>query len=224
MKNHDVLAIAMAFVCGGCAHSYTSPTPTYYAAGTFDALDAIGYQTLRRGDFKATAPPNEGKGMPVAASAALVGAVTVAPGSEFSVVPLKTGSDSTLFEATAHHLHFHAIMDRNKSWWRSELDSISTAEVLEHEQIHFAIFELAARDLNARMPEIATRIRSTGRTMDDARRTASARLEAELQASNEKIAERQSEFEKDTSNGMNRKRQKGWWDRIQAELAAPPSP
>ncbi len=223
MKNRDVLAIAMAFACCGCAHN-SPPTPTYYSAATFDALDAIGYQALRRGDFKATAPPSEGKGIPVAASAALVAVVTVAPGSGFSVVPLKTEGDSTRFEATAHNLHFHAIMDRNKSWWRSELDSISTAEVLEHEQIHFAIFELAARDLNVRIPEIATRIRSTGRTSDDARRTANARLEAELEASNRKIAGRQSEFDQDTSNGMNRTRQKEWRDRIQAELAAPPSP
>jgi hypothetical protein len=215
-----VFAITVALVCCGCAHNYTTPTPTYYKAGTFDGSDTIGYQTLRRGDFKATAPPSEGKGMPEAAAAALVGAVKVAPGSEFSIIPVKTGSDSTLFEATTRNLHFHAIMDRAKSWWRAELDSISTAYVLEHEQIHFAIFELAARSLNARIPEIATRIRSTGRTPDDARRTANARLEEELEASNQKLAERQSEFERDTSNGMNRSRQKKWWDRIQAELAA----
>lgn len=158
--------------------------------------------------------------MPEAVAAALVGAVKVAPGSEFSIVPLETGSDSTLFEATAHNLRFHAIMDRRASWWRSELDSVSTADVLEHEQIHFAIFELGARSLNARIPEIATRIRSTGRTIEDARRTASARLEEELQAANKRLAERQGEFEKETSNGMNRSRQKEWWDNIQAELAA----
>jgi len=210
----------MVFVYCGCTHSYTNPTPTYYEAGTFDDSDTIGYQELRRADFKASAPPSEGKGMPEAAAAALVGAVRVAPGSEFSIVPVKTGSDSTLFEATVHNLHFHAIMDRKESWWRSELDSISTADVLEHEQIHFAIVELAARNLNARIPEIATRVRCTGRTADDARRAANARLEAELQATNQKIAERQSEFEKDTSNGMNRSRQTEWWDRIQAELAA----
>lgn len=160
--------------------------------------------------------------MPEGASAALVGAVRVAPGSEFSIIPLQTGSDSTLFEATARNLHFQAIMDRKTSWWRSELDSISTAYVLEHEQIHFAIFELEARSLNARIPEIATRTRSTGRTMEDARRSASARLEEELQASNRKLAERQSEFEKETANGDNRNRQQEWWDQIQAELAATP--
>lgn len=221
MKSHDVWAIAIALVCGACAHSYSPPTPSYYPAGTFNPLDAIGYQTLRRGDFKATAPPSEGKGMPVAASASLAAAVTVAPGSEFSVVAVESGSDSTRFETTAHHLRFHATMDRKRSWWRSELDSISTAEVLEHEQIHFAIYELGARDLNEHVAEIAARIRSTGRTIDDARRTAGARLAAELQASNEKIAERQREYETDTSNGMNRARQQEWWDRIQAELAAP---
>lgn len=220
MNNHGVLAITMALVLCACASRHSSPSATYYKAGTFDPSDTIGYRTLTRADFKATTPPHEGRGMPEGASAALVGAVKVAPGSEFSIVPLQTGSDSTLFEATAHNLRFHATMDRTKSWWRSELDSASTALVLEHEQIHFAIFELEARSLNARIPEISTRIRSTGRTMEEARAAASARLEEELQAADMKLAERQSEFEKETSNGMNRSRQKEWWDDIQAELMA----
>jgi len=217
MKTRGALAIAMALVCG-CANSHSPPIATYYMAGTFDLSDTIGYQTLRRWDFKATTPPNGGNGMPEAVAAALVGAVTVAPGSQFAVIPLE--SESALFEATALNLHFHAIMDRTKSWWRSELDSISTADVLAHEQIHFAIFELEARSLNARISEIAIRIRSTGRTMDDARRTASARLDEELQVSSEKLSRRQDEFERDTSNGMDRSRQREWRGRIDAELAA----
>ncbi len=218
MKYHSLLAITVAFVVGGCAHNYDPPTATYYKAGTIYGADTIEYQTLRRGDFKATTPPNAGIGKPEAASAALVAAVNVAPESEFAIVPLKSASDSTRFEATVHKLRFHAIMDRNKSWWRSEIDSKSTAEVLEHEQIHFAIYEVAARDLNARLPEIAARIRSTGQTADEARSAAKARLESELHAARQRTAQRQSEFDKDTSNGMDRKRQKEWWDRIQAEL------
>ena len=220
MKNLGVSAIALVLVYCGCASSSSPPIATYSNAGTFDLADAIGYQTLTRADFKASTPPNGGKGIPEAAAAALVGAVKVAPGSEFSVIRLQTGSDSTLFEATVHNLHFEAIMDRAKSWWRSELDSISTANVLQHEQIHFAIFELAARGLNSRIREIAARIQSTGQTMEEARRAANARLEQELQAATEQLTERQREYEKETSNGMNRSRQKQWWDTIQAELAA----
>jgi hypothetical protein len=220
MKSRDIAAITMALVYCGCASSDAPPIVTDYEPGEFDLSDTIEYRTLTREDFKATTPPNDGKGVPVHASAALVGAVRVDPRSDVFVTQMETGSDSTLFEATARNLRFQAIMDPKTSWWREDLDSVSTAYVLEHEQIHFAIFELEARRLNARLTEIATRIRSVGPTIDDARRMASARLEEERRASNQEVNLRQSQFERETANGKLRDRQQEWWYRIQAELAA----
>jgi hypothetical protein len=138
---------------------------------------------------------------------------------DWLVTQLKTGSDSTRFEATARNLRFEAIMDPKASWWHEELDSISTAYVLQHEQIHFAIFELKARSLNSRMPEIAARIRSIAPTMDEARSAANARLEEERRAWDRELEERQNQFERETANGKLRDRQAEWWSRIQAELA-----
>lgn len=211
----------MALVYCGCASSsHDPPISTYHESETLDFSGFIRYQTLTRDDFQATTPPNEGKGIPRHASAALVGAVRVAPQSDWSVTQLKTGSDSTLFEATARNLRFEAIMDPKTSWWHEELDSISTAYVLQHEQIHFAIFELKARSLNARLPEIAARLRSIAPTIDEARRAANARLEEDRRAWDRELEERQNQFERETANGKLRDRQLEWWSRIRAELAA----
>jgi hypothetical protein len=220
MKLRGLAAITIVAICGGCASSYTPPITTYDEPGTSDLSDTVEYRTLTRADFQATTLPNGGKGIPLHASAALFGAIEVAPEFSWFVTQLKTGSDSTLFEATAHNLRFQAIMDPKTSWWREELDSVSTAYVLEHEQIHFAIFELGARRLNARITEIAASVRAVGRTIDDARRAANARLEEELRASDQDVAMRQGQFERETANGKLRDRQKEWWSRIQAELVS----
>lgn len=220
MRLRGLVPITMALVCCGCANSDAPPIATYQEPGTIDRSDTVEYRTLTREDFHATTPPNEAKGVPLHASAALIGAVRVDPRSDVFVTQVKTGSDSTLFEATARNLRFQAVMDPKASWWREDLDSTSTAYVLEHEQIHFAIFELEARRLNARIPEIATRIRSVGQTSDEARNTANARLEEERRASNQEVMMRQSQFERETANGKLRDRQKEWWNRIQAELAS----
>ncbi len=157
--------------------------------------------------------------MPRDASAALIGAVRVDPQSQWLITQLKTEGDATSFEATVPHLRFQAIMDPRTSWWREELDSISTAHVLQHEQIHFAIFELEARSLNARATEIAMRVRSIAPTSDEARRAADARMDEERRAWNQRLEERQNQFERETANGKNRSLQTEWWNRIQAELA-----
>ena len=220
MNCRGVLAITMALVYCGCASNYDPPISTYHEPETLELSGVIRYRTLTRDDFQSTTPPNEGKGIPRHASAALVGAVRVSPQSDWLVTQMKTGSDSTWFEARARNLRFEAIMDPRTSWWNEELDSASTAYVLEHEQIHFAIFELEARRLNVRIPEIAARLRSIAPTIDEARRAADARLEEERRAWDRKLEERQNQFERETANGKLRDRQLEWWSRIRSELAA----
>ena len=218
MNYRGIWAITVALVCGCASSSYSPAISTYHEPETLDLSGAIRYRTLTRDDFQAATPPVEAKGIPTHASAALVGAVRVDPQSVWFVTQLEAGSDSTLFETTVRNLRFQAIMDPRTSWWREDLDSISTAYVLQHEQIHFAIFELEARRLNAHASEIAMRIRSVGPTSDEARRTANARLEEERRAWNQRVEERQNQFERETANGKLRDRQTEWWNRIQVEL------
>ena len=44
---------------------------------------------------------------------------------------------------------------KKPAWWNDKIASEQPAYVLEHEQIHFAIFELEARALNARAEAIS---------------------------------------------------------------------
>ncbi len=218
MRSRFVVVI-IALVCSGCAsNSYLPPVATYHESESLDSTDVVRYRTLTRADFKSTTPPNDGKGVPVHASAALVGSVRLVPEVEWVFTSLKSG-DSTMVEATIHKLGFQAIMKPEESWWKEELDSSSTAYLLAHEQIHFAIFELEARSLNARVDEIAAQVRSVAPTIAEAQRMGEERLNAIRRASDQKLQERQNEYERETANGKLRDRQAQWSTRIQVDLA-----
>jgi hypothetical protein len=45
------------------------------------------------------------------------------------------------------HLAFEAVMIPERSWWNPAIQANMTGYVLQHEQIHFALTELAARKL-----------------------------------------------------------------------------
>ncbi len=206
--------------CAGCAsRAYIAPIPAYHEPGTIDVSSAVPYRTLTRADFKASQPPGDDKGhvVPSHASAALAGSVRMVPEAQWDFWSMATDS-GPMIEAKANKLRFQAIMFPDRSWWNEELDSSLTAYVLEHEQIHFAIFELEARRLNAHIDDIVAQVRSVAPTTEEAQRTAETRLNAIRRASDKKLQARQDEYERETQNGKLRHRQKEWGDRIRLEL------
>jgi hypothetical protein len=214
-----LLAIAFVFLgCAGNSPSYIPPIPSYHETQAVDAADAVTYRTLTRADFKATRPPGDGKGIPAHASAALVGSLRMVPEAEWVFKSIET-EDGPMVEATANKLRFQAIMLPEQSWWNEELDSSLTAYVLAHEQVHFAIFELEARSMNARIDEIVAHVRSVAPTIEEAQRKAEERLNEIRRASDKKMQERQEDYERETANGKLRHRQEEWERRIRLELA-----
>ena len=208
---------ATVLACGCASKSYIPPVSTYHEATADDLVDAIRYRTLTREDFKATKPPGGGN-IPTHASAALVGSVRLAPDAEWVFSSIKQG-DAPMVEATINKLRFIAIMKPNESWWNEDLDSSLAAYVLAHEQIHFAIFELEARSMNARIDEIAAQVRTVATTIEEAQQMAESRLNEVRRASDKKMQERQDDYERETANGKLRHRQEEWETRIRLELA-----
>ncbi len=60
-----------------------------------------------------------------------------------------TGADG--YRARIEGLRFDALMSRSCSWWNPD-NAVSPAYVLQHEQIHFDIFEVTERRLNQDLP------------------------------------------------------------------------
>ena len=91
--------------------------------------------------------------------------------------------------------------------------------VLEHEQIHFALYEIKARRLNASAAAIAEKMRSTASTPEEAQTRAQETLEEHMAEISEELIEQNREFDEDTSLGYKPERQKAWLERVTSELA-----
>jgi hypothetical protein len=159
-----------------------------------------------------------------AAYAEQVGAATCAylittPDTRVFVQSLPSPDGATLYRARFENLRFAAHMDRNCSWWNPKEPGAGPEYVLQHEQIHFAIFELESRRLNDSAAEIEARLQATSADPDVVVRLLQQQLEADLGGRMKDILARSREFDEDTSLGHDPAKQRTWWERVHSELA-----
>lgn len=206
--------------CGSTLPEYAAPKGGVVAAASLDSSDVISYRQLSRADFRGTQAPPE-----FAQVAGRVGAATCGQ--------VRTTSD-TLFminwrqetpSSEKHHwveikkLSFMALMDRRCSWWNDRTASRAPAYVLQHEQIHFALYELGARKLNANAEAIKQSMLKEGATQQEVEAHAQRALNDALVKATEDLLQRNREFDEDTSLGYRPDRQRSWLKKVNEELA-----
>ena len=186
-----------------------------------DASAFIAYRMLTRSDFRGQHPVPE-----LSAYADRLGAITCAfiQTSLGGIwVEFREPSDGErVYRATPQGLRFEALMDPDCSWWNPGDLGLPASYVLRHEQIHFAIFELEVRKMNARIPELEARFTATAGTQEAAIELLQQQLEEAHTLFNERVLVRSRAFDEDTSMGHRPKAQALWWSRINAELSSTP--
>jgi len=182
-----------------------------------DRGDLLEYRSLKREDFRASEPPPQADSRRGHVAAATCAYLVPDPKLRFRAV---REGNATEFTSTADGLAFAARMDPTCSWWDVQRTPfVDPSYVLEHEQIHFAIVELAARDLNRRAPEIAERLRASGPTSEVALAATRAGFEREFAEAVQRTLERSQAFDADTSLGLSREKQREWLKQVERELA-----
>jgi len=207
----------------GCSTlpEYAAPKGGVVEAGKLDSSDVISYRQLTRADFRGTHAPPE-----FAQVADRVGAATCGQ--------VRTTSDTTFFikwrqetpTSERHHwvevknLSFMALMDRRCSWWNEKAAARAPGYVLQHEQIHFALYELGARKLNAEAEALKRQMMAEGDSQAAVESRAQRALNDALVKATEELLERNREFDEDTSLGFRPDRQRSWLKRVTEELSA----
>jgi hypothetical protein len=178
----------------------------------YRATDPIRYRAITRADFRAATPPAQ-----VAAHAKSFGAFTCA-----SIVPkgvtrarIEPDREPGIWVGRFENTAFRAEMDRACSWWNPEQVPVPAAYVLEHEQIHFALTEIVARRLGARLREVRLRTDSPASAGAELQK----RYDALLEASRTELLDTSTEFDDDTSGSYQPERQARWLARVESELA-----
>ncbi len=211
--------------CGGGRAALREPLPEFASPrgrlvddANEPGRDLISYRCLERGDFRGAEPPPEHASHRDELGAATCVYVLVLPGTKIQLVAVRSPQGPVRYRAEPTALGFRALMDRDCSWWNSERRH-PPGYVLEHEQIHFALFELEARRLDARSSDIASAVTVSAATPEEAVRVAQERLAAEVRQAMAAAVQRNREFDEDTSMGFRPERQQTWRDRVQTELA-----
>ncbi len=193
---------------------HAQPRIRIHKPGTLVSGDAIRYRLLTRDDFQAKSPPAE-----VEAHAKQLGAFTcanVVPGPPVRV-EVEPDLDSRRYTVKPANMSYHAEMDRSCSWWNDATHPFPDAYILEHEQIHFAIVELGAREADRRAKALVGAGASPRAAVKDyEQRNQNLIREVALE-----VLERQSRFDQDTSGRYAPEAQRRWWKKVSAELGLP---
>ena len=89
----------------------------------------------------------------------------------------------------------------------------------EHEQIHFALFEIAARRLNRRVEWLTDQIQTVSSNRQAAVDQLHRRIDTEIDRAMAGIVRRSDELDDETSRIVRQDRQNWWWRLVNNELA-----
>jgi hypothetical protein len=207
----------------GCATTlpeYAAPKGGVVDAGQLDSSDVISYRQLTRADFRGTQAPPEFAPVAVRVGAATCGQVRTTADTTFLINWRQaTPNSEKRHWVEVKKLEFMALMDRHCSWWNEKAASRAPAYVLQHEQIHFALYELGARKLNASVATISHDMAAEGSSQQEVQGRAQKALNEALQKATDELLERNHDFDQDTSLGYRPDRQRAWLQKVTQELA-----
>lgn len=211
--------------CTSAPHSSTSPadlpdfakpTAQVFSRGGYDVRDPILYRSLTRADFRANSPPAS-----VAEHAARMGAYTcglLIPG-ENQQLDLSYDAAAESYAARVMHFEVNAVMDPDCSWWNPRETGLPPEYILQHEQIHFALVEISARELARRLRTLEARADSAG--------SASSALQRKIRSAFEDsvadIVEDNTKFDRDTSGRYEPRKQARWLADVEKRLRLVPA-
>jgi hypothetical protein len=221
---HATLRLSRAFLLAavlltlfGCGTTglpdYAAPTVAVVKNTELDLSDVISYRRLTRADFKGSEPPTHFDER----MAAVTCVYTRPEVDEDAVViePVITSDGHQAYDVTYNNLSFRALMNRNCSWWNTETPNVDEDYVLEHEQIHFALFEIAAREWSE-MPALKFQVRADD--VETMKRELQSLFEQYLQRRLQVLLAQNRDFDEETSLGHNPEKQRKWLKMVRSKL------
>jgi hypothetical protein len=195
---------------------YAAPRGEMARMGTTDFTDSIGYRTVEKADFKGSAPPPD-----YGANGYKLGAITCAsivmrPEPQIMTRWVRKDGETQWFAELKEPPRYLAVMRRRCSWWNPKTEFHDYQ--LQHEQIHFAHTEIAARKLNALAAEIDKAARVSGSSQKEVAADCEEALVAPFKENVEALLARGLKFDEQTSGLHAVDVQKRWFDAAMKEL------
>lgn len=175
------------------------------------------YRQLTPEDFRATSLPENMSthGDIINAQSAIQIRMTADSNFRFTRWPFL---DQIYYLGSINHLAFEAVMIPNNSWWNPKIKTALKGYVLQHEQIHFALTELAARKLTIDARKWALSLLVTEQTPQQVYSEIIQQIKGMINSAMEANRKRHLEFDKDTSLFYSPSWQAWWLQKVEEEL------
>jgi len=216
----NLLLILLLGLIAGCAQLPKHAQPHFYAPQD-EALvsrKGFGYRQLLVTDFKATSLPSDYRQYDHSIGAQ--SCISIRPSRDLKIHIGQAYYQNMLFySGTLSHLKFEAIFVPECSWWNPALDRRKTEYVLQHEQIHFALAELAARKLTSKAAYEMQSYIAFGNSYSEVEKEIVEKLKNMGQETMEASLQEHTRFDEDTSLFHDPQAQRKWLKNIEIRLA-----
>jgi hypothetical protein len=212
------LAMLLALI-HGCAQLPEYARPRMVEADELQQTPPTGfaYRELTPEDFRAAALSEQMSEHAERINAHAAIQIRLTGNSSFSITSGDLYGQSYFF-GKIDRLGFEAVMLPDRSWWNPKIPANMRGYVLQHEQIHFAVTELAARQLARDSQKWASEVLVIKPTPQEVRAELARQIKDRINAAMEANLKRQAEFDEDTSLFYNPRRQQWWSWTVEDEL------
>jgi hypothetical protein len=175
------------------------------------------YRTLTTSDFRAPSLPDRQSAHAKSINAQSAILIHLTPDSNFKIKPWPLWGQMN-YLGSVNRLAFEAVMIPRHSWWNPNMNPARKTYVLQHEQIHFALTELAARQLTRDSQEWASKLLVVKQTPEQVRSEIFEQIQEKIKTALEANQKRHLEFDNDTSLHYNPSWQAWWFEKVEKEL------
>jgi len=175
------------------------------------------YRQLTPEDFRATSSPENLSTHGKSINAQSATTIRITADSNFSIIRWPF-LDQINYFGSINHLAFEAVMIPNNSWWNPKIKAAITGYVLQHEQIHFALTELAARKLTKDARKWALNLSVIKQSPQEVHSEIVQQIKAMINSAIKANQKRHLKFDEDTSLFYNPSWQAWWLEKVDKEL------
>lgn len=222
IKNLKYLSIALLSILSACAKLPEYAKPKFHLPAQEVSIDekSFGYRKLKIADFHATSLPEDLSGYNHNIQAR--SCISIRPTSDTSMrITNGMMSGKTVFMGSYSHMAFQAVFNPSCSWWNPEVPKDKVNYVLQHEQIHFALTELSARNMNKLYREGIKGYLAIGSSFQEVQKELLEMMKSVSHKGLEENITQHTAFDEETSLYYEQEVQQNWYDNVLNSLADP---
>jgi hypothetical protein len=214
-----ILLWQLFLMLAGCAQlpEYARPRVVDVEDRQFSLEQAFTYRTLSIDDFQAQSLPEDlvSHARNIAAHACC--RIRTTNGTRYKITRGYLNQQIHYFGSILS-VDFEAVMNPDCSWLNPDIAGEKLEYVLQHEQIHFALMELAARELNRAAKEEVKNFIAIQSTRKAARDEMTAKIKDMVRTATDAVLIEHTAFDEDTSMYFDPESQQRWFERVEEKL------